>query len=138
MGGAPESGLADQGEQPGHVSSVDQYVEDIPGASGSTPTGGIPGVTPGTTAALAPDAENAIHDSGGTDAEALMLIATRPALGAPVGRLAAAPGLRDSAEEQSIGAAVASSTTPALFALVVLLAGVTVTLVGLAARRIRR
>lgn len=124
------------------VSSVDQYVEDIPTASGSTPTGGAPGEGDDAGRPLPADVATALDDEGGTDANALGRLATMPALGAPRDGLRAGPDVqRALAENRSIGAAVgtaASGTTPALYALVVLLVGITVALLAVAVRRAGR
>jgi len=124
------------------VSSVDQYVEDLPTASGPTPTGGGPGEGDDPGQPLSADAESAIDQQGGQDAEALKRLATLAALGAPREGLATSPEVRRAlAENRSIGAAVgnaASGTTPALFALIVLLVGTSVVLLALALRRARR
>ena len=125
-----------------HVSSVDQYVEDIPTASGSTPTGGAPGEGDDPGRPLSADVANALDTQGGADAIALGRLATLPALGAPTDDLRGGPAVRRAlAENRSIGAAVgtaASGTTPALYALVVLLVGITVGLLGVAVQRARR
>lgn len=125
-----------------HVSSVDQYVEDIPTASGSTPTGGGPGEGDDQGRPLSADVANELDAKGGADANALGRLATLPALGAPRDGLRTGPDVeRALAENRSIGAAVgttASGTTPALYALVVLLVGITAALLGVAVRRARR
>lgn len=140
--GIPATARAGDDDPLNSVSSVDQYVEDIPTASGPTPTGGAPGEGDDPGRPLSTDAENAIDVEGGQDAEALKRLATLAALGAPRDGLASSPEVRRAlAENRSIGAAVgsaASGTTPALFALVVLLVGATVTLLAVALRRARR
>jgi hypothetical protein len=124
------------------VSSVDQYTEDIPTASGPKPTGGAPGENAHVPNQLPADVANALDVQGGADAEALGRLATLPSVGAPRKGLRAGPAVqRALAENQSIGAAVgsaASGATPALYALVVLLVGITAGLLAAAVRRARR
>lgn len=139
---AAPAALADPNDPLDQVSSVDQYVEDIPSAAGSMPTGGGPGVGDDPRRPLPADVATALDDRGGPDAGALGRLATSPALGAPRYGLPAGQEVeRALAENRSIGSAIgtaASGTTPALYALVLLLVGVTAALVGIAARRARR
>ena len=140
---APGVARAGNGDSPlDDVSSVDQYTEDIPTASGPKPTGGAPGENAHVPHRLPADVANALDVQGGADAEALRRLATLPAVGAPRDGLRAGPAVRRAlAENQSIGAAVgsaASGATPALYALIVLLVGITAGLLTVAVRRARR
>ena len=115
---------------------------EIRTASGPKPTGGAPGENAHVPNQLPADVANALDVQGGADAEALGRLATLPSVGAPRKVLRAGPAVqRALAENQSIGAAVgsaASGATPALYALVVLLVGITAGLLAAAVRRARR
>jgi hypothetical protein len=66
-------------EPPPDVSSIEQYIEQIPTSRGSRVAG--QGDEKGQP--LAPRARRALREEGGTDAPALERIATSPAYGAP-------------------------------------------------------
>jgi hypothetical protein len=66
-------------EPPSGVSSIDQYIEQIPTSRGSR----MAGQGDGQGQPLSPQARRALREHGGSDAAALERIATSPAYGAP-------------------------------------------------------
>jgi hypothetical protein len=66
-------------EPPSGVSSIDQYIEQIPTSRGSR----VAGQGDGKGQPLSPQARRALREHGGPDAAALERIATSPAYGAP-------------------------------------------------------
>jgi hypothetical protein len=76
---APAAGQNPPQEPPSGVSSIDQYVEQIPTSRGSR----VAGVGSGKGEPLAPEVRRRLREEGGPDAEALEQIATSLAYGAP-------------------------------------------------------
>jgi hypothetical protein len=137
--GAPAASAGDDPSPHGDVSSVAQYVEDIPTADGPIVAGGSGGAEPPPPpAALEPGVDETISRSGGTDAPKLRDIATKPALGAPARRLT---GPRTEAlGDPSAASAVASATTgggTAVIAVLALIGLVTVAAAAVAVHRAR-
>jgi hypothetical protein len=123
------------------VSSVSQYVEDIPTAEGPVAAGGGPESSPPPPPApLEANVDEAVERSGGHDAPVLRDIATKPALGAPTRPLPKSPALRKAPDTPSAASAVTSATSgggSAVVVALVLMALVTVVAAGLALRRAR-
>jgi hypothetical protein len=76
---APAAGQSPPEEPPPGVSSIDQYIEQIPTSRGSR----VAGTGKGKGVPLSPPARRRLLEQGGRDAAALERIATSPAYGAP-------------------------------------------------------
>ena len=90
---------------PNDASAVDQYVEDMPEAGGSSgvgigngSAGGAGGTGSGGGAALPSGIASALQRDGGRDAEILREVATSPVFGAPQDRLGGKRGSREARE----------------------------------------
>ncbi len=87
---------------PDDASAVDQYVEDLPGAGGSSGVGvgkgGTGGTGSGSGVRLSSVAASALQQYGGRDAEILREVATSPVYGAPQDRLGGKKVSRDTRE----------------------------------------
>jgi hypothetical protein len=121
------------------VSSVSQYIEDIPTAEGPVVAGGG-SEPPPPPAPLQPVAGEALARAGGRDEPALKEIATNPSLGAPTRALPKSSAVNEALDEPSAASAVASASTgggTALIVALVLLALVTLGSAAVAVRRAR-
>jgi hypothetical protein len=76
---APAAAQDPREEPPPDVSSIEQYIENIPTSRGSRAAG----TGKGTGQPLSPEARRRLREEGGPDAAALERIATSPAYGAP-------------------------------------------------------
>ena len=125
------------------VSAIDQYIEAIPTGSGPAPTGGR-GSQP---TRFHRKLRLVVRSEGGTDAEALIEVATAPSHGAPTRSTLPDQPRRDDAGEVAPGdpspldavvSPIGEADEPRLLVLLALLGGMTLTAFGFAARRQRR
>jgi hypothetical protein len=92
-------------EPPPDVSSIEQYIENIPTSRGSRAAG----AGNGAGQPLAPEARQRLDEAGGADAAALEQIATSPAYGAPERPLRPTKKTQTRDDDPSLGGAASAA-----------------------------
>src|SRR5688572_12099414 len=106
---APAAAQNPPEEPPPGVSSIDQYIEQIPTSRGSR----VAGVGSGKGQPLSREARRRLREQGGPDAAALGQIATSPAYGAPERPLRKSRKIvrARSEDDASLGGALSAAVT---------------------------